>query len=92
MYIRKSLHGIETGAGVDKFCLIRSHTRSRSQFWKHMLGGGVEKIRLCTPSFKSEVCTVQDPEYRSRFGRSWCFSILPKNIVTILDLTTRING
>jgi len=42
-----------TEVGIDKFCLIRSHTRSRSQFLKHRSGVGVEKFRLCTPLFCS---------------------------------------
>jgi len=33
----------QTGAGVDKFLVIRSHIRSRSQCLKHRSGVGVEK-------------------------------------------------
>jgi len=31
--LHKLLHRSSTGTGVDKFCLIRSHIRSRSQFY-----------------------------------------------------------
>jgi len=33
----------QTGAGIDKFCVIRSHTRSGGQFLKHRIGLRVEK-------------------------------------------------
>jgi len=46
----------QTEAGVDKFCVIRSHTRISSQFLKLRIGVGVEKIKLRT----TLICTLRD--------------------------------
>jgi len=49
IYTARKLWQESTGAKVDKFCVIRSHISSRSQFLKHRSRVGVKKFRLRTP-------------------------------------------
>jgi len=45
----------QTGAGLHKFCVIRSYTRNRSQFLKDMSGVALEKSDFAHLWFQAEM-------------------------------------
>jgi len=63
------LHFTRLVVGVDNFCVIRSHTRSRSQFLKHRSRIELGKIRLRTHCTLIIICTERSlatSEHRTR--------------------------